>query len=121
MESPGFRRPGSVRPVFAVASLVVGQDNVTLWNSLAGRRAVDSLTGEDRMRTLSMAAALVAVALGAPPANAGGKVYKTPQAAFDAFVAATKQEDWKTAYTILTDDTGKKLTGGMVFMGVFMK
>jgi hypothetical protein len=67
------------------------------------------------------AVALVVIALAAPAAPAGGKVYKTPQQAFDAFVTAAKQEDWKAACATLTDDTLNKLTGGFILTGVFVK
>jgi len=63
---------------------------------------------------------------GAPPAaGQGGKeqatLYATPQAAFDAFLAASKKEDMKALCHTLTDETVSQMTGALVFMGLFMK
>jgi hypothetical protein len=77
------------------------------------------------MRPLSTAAvALLVLALTGPSAEAGGKggkVYKTPQEAFNALKEAAKNEDWKTICTIVTDDSLSMMAAGGAVGAVFMK
>ena len=50
-----------------------------------------------------------------------GKVYKTPEAVFDAFIDAGNKKDFKTFVACLTDTSRDKMAGLMIFAGAMNK
>jgi hypothetical protein len=66
--------------------------------------------------------AVLAVVMVLPACNRGkGKTYDSPQAVFDAMVAASAKEDWPGMMNCLTDESQDKLTFAVAFMGSLMK
>src|SRR5437773_956854 len=55
------------------------------------------------------------------PACRRNKSYSSPQAVFDAMVAASTKEDWPGIMNCLTDESQDKLTFAVAFMGSLMK
>jgi hypothetical protein len=75
-------------------------------------------------RLLVSAAMVVVLAELGGDAGAGGskaKVYKTPEAVFEAAIKSAEQSDFKTLVDCLTRDSRDTVTGGVVFVSLMMK